>query len=252
MERNPKVFCSHRSVDKPRVKEIAAKLAAAGIDPWVDQWEIAPGDDIVARINEGLAAYDVGLLFLSKTSLESGWVSAEVSTLIYQMIEDGKRVIPVMIDADAPVPPLLRPRARLGLERIEELIEAIYGRTAKPKVAPPRTRTRQRTFRIVLRSAGQEEIAILGELDGQAVAPEQEIRLGMDFVFSYQDFLKARFPTAHRSPAEANAKMREDELANTPPSPLLIESSQAEARVQFGLEWQLGCAYPRRAECSNL
>ena len=48
MDRNPKVFCSHRSVDKPRVKEIAAKLAAAGIDPWVDQWEIAPGEDKVS------------------------------------------------------------------------------------------------------------------------------------------------------------------------------------------------------------
>ena len=132
MAGNPKVFCSHRSVDKPRVKEIATKLAAAGIDPWVDQWEIQPGDDIVAKINDGLASYDVGLIFLSKTSLESDWVTAEANTLTYQRIEDGKRVIPVMIDADAPVPPLLRPQARLGLERIEELIAAIYGRTDKP------------------------------------------------------------------------------------------------------------------------
>jgi tetratricopeptide (TPR) repeat protein len=213
VDRNPKVFCSHRSVDKPRVKEIAARLAAAGIDPWVDQWEIAPGDDIVARINEGLVGYDVGLLFLSKTSLESGWVSAEASTLIYQMIEDGKRVIPVMIDADAPVPPLLKSRARLGLERIEELIDAIYGEpSGKPKVAPPRTRTRQRTLQIALRSTGPEEIAVLANLDGQPVTPEQETRLGADFVFSYQDFLRARFPTAHRSPLEAAAKMREAEL----------------------------------------
>ncbi len=212
MAGNPKVFCSHRSVDKPRVKEIAAKLRAEGIDAWVDQWEILPGDDIVAKINEGLASYDVGLLFLSKTSLESGWVTAEVSTLIYQMIEDGKRVIPVMIDADAPVPPLLRPRARLGLERIEELIAAIYGRTDKPKVAPARTRTRERTFRIILRSAAPGMIAVRAELDGQIAAPEQETRLGADFAFSYKDFLESRLPMAQRSPVEAAARMREDEL----------------------------------------
>jgi tetratricopeptide (TPR) repeat protein len=200
-------------VDKPRVKEIAAKLATAGIDPWVDQWEIQPGDDLVARINEGLATYDVGLLFLSKTSLESGWVTAEVSTLIYQMIEDGKRVIPVMIEAGAPVPPLLRPRARLGFDQVDELISAIYGRSDKPAVAPPRIRTRERSFRIVLRSAEPGKVAVLAELDGQTVAPEQETRLGTDFAFSYQDFLQARFPATQRSPAAAAVQMREAELA---------------------------------------
>ena len=47
MAENVKVFCSHSSADKPRVRAIAEQLAAAGIDAWVDQWEIAPGDDIV-------------------------------------------------------------------------------------------------------------------------------------------------------------------------------------------------------------
>jgi hypothetical protein len=46
---NLKVFCSHNSVDKPRVKEVAEKLAEAGINPWVDGWEILPGDSIVAK-----------------------------------------------------------------------------------------------------------------------------------------------------------------------------------------------------------
>jgi hypothetical protein len=84
-----RVFCSHSSIDKPRVKEVAARLAAAGIDPWVDDWEIAPGDDIVARIDEGLAACQVGLIFFSKTTMEKAWVRGEVSNLTYQAIEDG-------------------------------------------------------------------------------------------------------------------------------------------------------------------
>ncbi|HYO14486.1 MAG TPA: toll/interleukin-1 receptor domain-containing protein [Thermoanaerobaculia bacterium] len=184
MDRNLQVFCSHNSVDKPRGKEIATRLAEAGIDPWVDQWEIRPGDDFVARINEGLATYDVGLLFLSNASLDSGWVTAEVSALIHRMIEEGKRVIPVMIDPDAPVPPLLRPRVRLGFEQVEELVAAIYGDSDKPKVAPLRTRTRERTFRLLLRSTGPGEIAVRAELDGQPASPEQATRLGADFAFS--------------------------------------------------------------------
>jgi tetratricopeptide (TPR) repeat protein len=209
---NPKVFCSHRSVDKPRVKEVAKKLADAGIEPWVDGWEILPGDSIVAKINEGLAKCDAGLIFLSKTSLGSNWVEAEADTLTYGRIEHGKRVIPVMIDPDAPVPPLLQPLARLGIDQIDQLIAALKGETGKPIVKPPQPRTRERTFRVVLRSAGQGVIAVQAELDGQAAAPEQETRLGPDFAFSYQDFLHARFPVAQRSPLDAAAKIREEEL----------------------------------------
>ena len=54
MARNLKVFCSHRRKDKPTVKDVARKLAEAGIDPWVDEWEIKPGEDFVAAINRGL------------------------------------------------------------------------------------------------------------------------------------------------------------------------------------------------------
>jgi hypothetical protein len=139
-----RVFCSHNSVDKPRVK------AAAGIDPWVDAWEIAPGDDIVARINEGLADCQVGLIFFSKKTLEKPWVRNEVSALTYQAIEDGKAVIPVMLDADAPVPELRRPRARVAGEDLDRLIAAIYGRSGKPRLAPVHTGARERVLRIRL------------------------------------------------------------------------------------------------------
>ncbi len=60
MAENVKVFCSHSSADKPRVKAI-----------------------------------------------------------------DDKPVIPVMLDADAPVPDLLRSRARVVGEDLEQLIDAI-------------------------------------------------------------------------------------------------------------------------------
>jgi tetratricopeptide (TPR) repeat protein len=61
----------------------------------------------------------------------------------------------------------------------------------------PGAHTRERTFRIVLRLASPGVIAVRSELDGQTVAPEQEIRLDADFVFSYQEFLRAPFELAH-------------------------------------------------------
>jgi TIR domain len=129
--RIPKVFCSHRWADKPRVREVARQLREAGIDAWLDEWEIKPGEDFVAKINDGLASYDVGLIFFSNEVQNGKWVQAEISSITQRAIEEGKPVIPVMLEPDVPIPPLLRPRCRLGYEQIDQLVDAIYGRSVR-------------------------------------------------------------------------------------------------------------------------
>lgn len=110
-----RVFISHSSKDKPAVESLALALRERGIDPWLDKWEIAPGDDIVASINAGLDAAPAGIIVFSRHSLENRWVEAEVSYLTYARIQESKVLIPVMVGDDAWVPPLLRPLARRGI-----------------------------------------------------------------------------------------------------------------------------------------
>ncbi|MBZ5525910.1 MAG: CHAT domain-containing protein [Acidobacteriia bacterium] len=206
----PKVFCSHRSVDKPRVREIARKLREAGIDAWLDEWEIKPGEDIVAKINEALAGYDVALIFVSK-ELEGGkWLQAEISAITTITIEDGKQVIPVILDPDVPIPPLLRSRCRLAHDQLNELIDAIYGRTGKPELGPARVAATQRQFLIRLRRISENEIGVAALQDEKPVAAEETVRLGAGFYFSYADFLRARLPGARRPEmAVASDQIRE-------------------------------------------
>ena len=54
--KSPKVFVSHASEDKERfVRNFATQLRAQGIDAWVDEWEIVPGDSLIDKIfEEGL------------------------------------------------------------------------------------------------------------------------------------------------------------------------------------------------------
>lgn len=48
------VFLSHSSKDKPFVRELASFLESDGqIRAWLDEHEIAPGQNIVSRIGEG-------------------------------------------------------------------------------------------------------------------------------------------------------------------------------------------------------
>jgi hypothetical protein len=46
----PKVFISHASEDKERfVIRFAETLRCAGIEAWLDQWELRPGDSLIHR-----------------------------------------------------------------------------------------------------------------------------------------------------------------------------------------------------------
>ncbi len=133
-----KVFCSHRRVDKSRVEAFARRLREDGIDAWLDGWEIAPGDDIVQKIEQGLDECEVGLVFLSSTPAPGGrWMGAEVSTMTHDRLEGRLgRVIPVLLDPDAAIPALLRPLDRRRVEDYEAVRAAILGVTSKPELGP--------------------------------------------------------------------------------------------------------------------
>jgi hypothetical protein len=48
------VFLSHSSKDTAVVHAVAERLRADGLRVWFDDWEIRPGDDIPAKIEDGL------------------------------------------------------------------------------------------------------------------------------------------------------------------------------------------------------
>src|SRR5271166_2323873 len=131
-----RVFISHSSQDKPAVEALARALRERGIKAWLDKWMIGPGDDIVARINEGLEEAGAGLIVFSAHSRDSRWVEAEVSYLTYARIRENKVLIPVIVGQDAYVPPLLRPLARRGIEEVDAIADALLHRRAGP---PPVT-----------------------------------------------------------------------------------------------------------------
>lgn len=169
-----KVFCSHRGVDKPEVEAFARRLRDSGIDAWFDKWEIAPGDDIVARMNAGLDENEVGLVFFSNKEHNGPWFRAEVATLTFGMIENGKRLIPVMIDADAPLPPFLRPRARRGIDEFDAIVDAIKGIHRKPPLGPETPATAVHRFVVQLDAAKTAAgcIDVVARLDESLPTPD--------------------------------------------------------------------------------
>jgi len=76
-----KVFISYSSKDKEFVKQLATDLRMReGIDAWLDQWEINPGDKIPEMIEAGLSKADFFILVLSPDSVNSQWIEYERQT----------------------------------------------------------------------------------------------------------------------------------------------------------------------------
>ena len=109
---NPKVFISHASEDKQRfVLNFARKLYEKGVEAWVDEWEMLPGDSLVDRIwDEGIGQAQAMIVVLSEYSVNKPWVKAELNTGVVRRIQGHSRLIPIIIGNidDSQMPESLR------------------------------------------------------------------------------------------------------------------------------------------------
>src|ERR1017187_1535510 len=135
-----KVFISHASEDKERfVLRFAERLRSKGIDVWVDEWEMLPGDKLIDKVfNDGLKPSDTVIVVLSDISIEKPWVQKEVNTAVVKNIEDRTRLIPVRL-ARCGVPECLRDTIWQDIpdvvnydKEFERIVNAIHGQFEKP------------------------------------------------------------------------------------------------------------------------
>ena len=134
------VFLSHSAKDKPRVRRIALQLRAAGLKVWLDEWTIAPGEDIYLAIERGLEASRTLILFISPAALGSDWVGLERSTTLFRdPANTARRFLPVLI-ADCKLPDAIRRYRYIDLrteseDAFAQLLAACKGEA--PSSTPP-------------------------------------------------------------------------------------------------------------------
>lgn len=154
-----KVFLSYRSADRVVVEEFAQRLRRDGIDAWYDGWEIAPGDDIVARMDKGIDRCGAGLVFVSNAWFGGPWAQDEYTSLAFRKVEDDIRLIPVLVkdveDLVDRLPTRLRKLARRSVGDYEAIRDTLLGIDRKPGLASAlQARTRSVTIRLEATGAG--------------------------------------------------------------------------------------------------
>jgi hypothetical protein len=105
------MFICHRSLDKLLVEPIVSRLQGMGYPIWYDSWNIKPGDSIPQKISAGIDGSTHFVIFLSKNTSRSNWVTKELNTALSLAIDNGKpRIIPVFLDevGHKSIPTLLR------------------------------------------------------------------------------------------------------------------------------------------------
>jgi TIR domain len=75
-----RVFISYTHADREFSTRLAVDLTRAGVNVWYDQWEIAPGDSIVEKIDGALQVNDYLLVVLSPEAVRSRWVAREINS----------------------------------------------------------------------------------------------------------------------------------------------------------------------------
>lgn len=145
MSTAPRVFVSHASEDKERfVIPFATALRENGVDAWVDQWEIRPGDRLVRKLfEEGLKNTSAFIAVISKFSIDKPWVKEELDKAIVDRIARETKIIPVVID-ECEVPEALKATV---WERVTDLknfelslnhvLDAIFDRRIRPPLGTP-------------------------------------------------------------------------------------------------------------------
>jgi hypothetical protein len=141
---SPKVFVSHASEDKDRfVLRFAERLRQKGIDAWLDKWEMLPGDSLVDKIfEEGIKEAKAVIVVLSKFSVEKPWVREELNAAFVKRINNGSKLIPVVID-DCEVPEALKSTLWESIADLsaydpsfDRIVASIHGANDKPPIGP--------------------------------------------------------------------------------------------------------------------
>ena len=139
--RPPRIFFSYSSVDGDIARKVAYGLRKENFDIWMDQFEIAHGDNVYEKIKEGIKSADFFLYFMSKGSQNSEWVQRELDIMILNRLRFERRVkiIPIMLDL-VDVPSIIRDVTFIDAingninDVIKELTEIIYNHLASRNI----------------------------------------------------------------------------------------------------------------------
>jgi hypothetical protein len=101
------VFICYKHADKDAVKTISKGLLDCGVSPWLDEWDMRPGDAWTETLSDQILKCKSAAIFLGTEAVDN-WQRVEYKSLIEQFVRRDLRIVPVLLpgSADNPALPL--------------------------------------------------------------------------------------------------------------------------------------------------
>ena len=139
------VFLSHSGPDKPAVEELARRLIRKGIEPFLDKWNLIPGDAWQEALEEALINSATCAVFVGSGGF-SPWQHEELRAAIENRVSGsrgGYRIIPVLLPgasrpAEEGLPRFLLRRTWVRFSQMLDDAEAFHHLVCGIRGIPPR------------------------------------------------------------------------------------------------------------------
>jgi len=197
----PKVFPCYSTSDRELAQELAAFLErGAGVEVLLEEGEMRPGEDLIAKVQEGISA-DVVLVLLSPESVPGRWVLERWKSVFWEQAAEAGTALASLLCRESKFPELLRRRNFFDLRQnrlsaFRAVKRWLMGLSRPPRQAPF-VPARQPWF--AGRDAELEALsALLADAPGMAAvvhtAPGAgKTALALEFALRHQDDFDAIF-----------------------------------------------------------
>jgi len=120
-----KIFISHATADKWVAKVICERLEAAGLDTFIDDRDIAGGDDIPLAIQAEVRRCAELMVLLTPQSVGRAWVMLEVGMALIRRCRINVLLYHVTVDG---IPEMLKAKKAYNLNDAERYIADVKER----------------------------------------------------------------------------------------------------------------------------
>jgi hypothetical protein len=136
----PQVFISYRHEHEKFSEALANRLGQEGMVPWFDKWDARAGDSLPGKIEEAFANSIAFIPVLTGDYQEGAWATEELRTAITKRIEEGFRIVPILLEP-CERPELLRQLVYVDMTdhdpetfegKIAEIVDGIFALEANP------------------------------------------------------------------------------------------------------------------------
>lgn len=139
---HPQVYLAHATEDKPVVRPVAEHLMANGIEVWLDEWDIEPGESLRQQMEQGLEGMTHFVVMLTPAALKKPWVAMEIDAGIIRKIGGESHFLPLLVGVEpADLPIFLRTMLGIRFDpsvptELKSLVDRIHGVSRKPPMGP--------------------------------------------------------------------------------------------------------------------